>query len=510
MLPIRYDRKYDVQWEVDSDGGEESAENRRHDQEQTSSSNPDWFCEAWLKSSEVETGAHAGFAAHTEYVGNESRRAKLLATTIGSRMTITQSWTDLGHSIARGAQTGRAATVRSATTFVTAYSSARSYTTAKTRQSGQRAYAQATQVTEDPWIRTLHDRGLLEPEETELNWSGKGQHVEFKRVEDIPLVTKSILGHSNTAVVEAVRCRRIQLARKSIMCHRRFTKEDALVEVEHLHKLRHVHIVQLIGTYVLNRTFAILMYPATKYNLDTFMETVGEESKDSEHLKHVLAGFLQCLANALDYIHSQHVKHYDIKPKNLLISRFDPIRLSADRLSQLPPSTASSGEYRIYFADFGISHSFSAGEDVTDSPIAVTRKYCAPESADQAPRGTSADIFSLGCVYLEMLTVCLGSSNEDFAEFRGVAPNMPYHMSIEESKQWSEILQRRYAEMIGPEKFQLIPCEEIFGLVRSMLEEDPESRPKTEELVESLGTPWCCYKPPEPYVVDIDFVKSRF
>jgi hypothetical protein len=519
MLPAKYDLSYNVQWEVDSESGEGPAaavEDIAQEQQRVSSSKPDWFCEAWLSS---DLGAEAyteDFKSHVEPLESEfadssplikeddQAHSQPLASTIGSKMTITQPWrADLVLIGRRATLLEQAASVKSATTFVTAFSSARSYTTARTRTSAQRADYPTPQLIDDPWMSTLHDRGLLQPPETELNWSGRGQHVEFSRIEEVPLVTKAILGHSNTAVVEAVRCRRIQLARKSIMCYRHFTRDDALVEVEHLHKLRHAHIVQLVGTYVLKRTFAILMYPATKFNLDTFMEMVCEEDKASEELRHVLAGFLRCLANALDYIHSQQIKHYDIKPKNLLVSEFYPARLSAEG-TNLPHSTAASAEYRIYFADFGISHSFSAGQDITDSPISVTRKYCAPESADQAPRGTSADIFSLGCVYLEMLTICLGSTNDEFADYRGISPNSPYHLSIEESQQWSEVLQRRYAERLSPDKFLLVPCEEIFELVNLMLNEHFEDRPTTKTLVEALGTPLCCYKPPEPYVIDSD------
>lgn len=38
----------------------------------------------------------------------------------------------------------------------------------------------------------------------------------------------------------------------------------------------------------------------------------------------------------------------------------------------------------------------------TDSSTAFTRKYSAPEVVLQDVRGLSADIFSLGCVYVEL------------------------------------------------------------------------------------------------------------
>jgi hypothetical protein len=87
----------------------------------------------------------------------------------------------------------------------------------------------------------------------ELDWSGRGQHVEYKLEEenDIPLKTEKILGHSATAIVDSVLCRRIRLARKRIRCSRRLSKEDAITEVEHLQRLNHSHIVRVVGPYTL-------------------------------------------------------------------------------------------------------------------------------------------------------------------------------------------------------------------------------------------------------------------
>jgi hypothetical protein len=86
------------------------------------------------------------------------------------------------------------------------------------------------------WLKHLHQRGILLEPKDELNWSGRGQHIEYGPEEEpnIPLQMKSSLGHGTTAVVESVQCRRILLVRKTIKCNRRLTKEDVIVEVEHL------------------------------------------------------------------------------------------------------------------------------------------------------------------------------------------------------------------------------------------------------------------------------------
>jgi hypothetical protein len=68
------------------------------------------------------------------------------------------------------------------------------------------------------WNHYLRSRGLIPDPFHEMGWSGRGQHAEFNHDEfpQIPLVTERILGHSRTAVVESVRCKRIRLARKTV------------------------------------------------------------------------------------------------------------------------------------------------------------------------------------------------------------------------------------------------------------------------------------------------------
>ncbi|KAF2196317.1 kinase-like protein, partial [Delitschia confertaspora ATCC 74209] len=94
-----------------------------------------------------------------------------------------------------------------------------------------------------------------------------------------------------------------------------------------------------------------------------------------------LRRFFGCLSAAMSFIHQNNVKHMDIKPKNILVQRRE-----------------------IFIADFGVARAYrSAHESETDGPTAFTRMYAAPEVALQDKRGFSADIFPLGCVFLEML-----------------------------------------------------------------------------------------------------------
>jgi hypothetical protein len=263
------------------------------------------------------------------------------------------------------------------------------------------------------YMKAIQARGLVLPLDQELNWSGKangGQHVEFAKGEELPFKVLGTIGASLTATVDKIRCRRILLARKTMLCGRRISLHDALAEVEHLQKLRHPHIVQLVGSYLQGKRFSVLLYPVADYDLGKFLENASDIIQLTAYSAftgkgqevEALWSFFGCLIDALRYIHSQHTRHLDIKPGNILVKK-GPYRFG----------------HRVYIADFGISKSFSSlDHSQTDDPIPRTPKYCAPEVWERGMYGRAADIFSLGCVFTEMLTTLAGLDLDKFADFR--------------------------------------------------------------------------------------------
>ncbi len=96
--------------------------------------------------------------------------------------------------------------------------------------------------------------------------------------EQIPLKPLNAIGYVGSALVDSVLCRRIKLARKTMTCSRRQRLETLINKVEHLQRLRHGHIVQLVGTYLQGKNFAILLYPVAEGNLSTFYEMCTKEN----------------------------------------------------------------------------------------------------------------------------------------------------------------------------------------------------------------------------------------
>jgi serine/threonine protein kinase len=303
--------------------------------------------------------------------------------------------------------------------------------------------------------------------------------VEYKPNDEfeIPLQVKAMLGHSATAMVESVLCRRILLARKTIKCNRRLTKEDLVVEVEHLQRLQHSHIVRFVGTYTLRKSLSILLYPVADQDLEEFIEDMSDMTP--EHYQDAVKGlrtFFGCLSHAIEFIHWMNIKHMDIKPKNILVRR-------------------NNDQLKVYIADFGIAKAYkSAAEAFTDGPTPFTRKYAAPEVIMQDVRGYPADIFSLGCVFMEML-VTMGSSltldlRASLAEMRGPE----FHTHAEMVVAW-------YLDICAPKINKFEHSGRLMEVLPAMLDRSPYERPISSELKKATAGLCCrnCNNGPEPF-----------
>lgn len=340
------------------------------------------------------------------------------------------------------------------------------------------------QMSTSEWLLHLHSRDILPTEAHALDWSGRGQHAEYSPDEEssIPLTEEKVLGSSMSAVVQSVRCRRIQLARKTIRCNKRLTKEMAVTEVAHLQLVQHQHIVRLVGTYTLRKSLAILLYPAAEWNLDEFLDDFTHTHNtrcDRDRL--TLWTFFGCLANAMAFIHSQNVKHMDIKPGNVLVR-------------------GGKGGYRVYIADFGIARAYkSAEESNTDSPTSFTRTYAAPEVVAQDLRGFSADVFSLGCVFLEiteaLLSVLSLCPQQSLSTLR--TGDRSYSANLEAVLGWCD----QANEVLGNQSLISTYGGNWMPLFKGSLDFTPEGRPSASDLRDQLHhlSCGCCDEGPEAF-----------
>jgi serine/threonine protein kinase len=139
------------------------------------------------------------------------------------------------------------------------------------------------------------------------------------------------------------------------------------------------------------------------------------------------AAMVGVVADALEHAHRQSVVHRDIKPENLL----------------LVPSDSTGHRFSIKVLDFGIAKVLGGQPLSTTQTGSVlgTPYYMAPEQWEpSATAGPRADIYSLGCVFFELLCgrppfgggSALEVMNAHFShpvpDIRALVPELPVHI----------------------------------------------------------------------------------
>lgn len=200
------------------------------------------------------------------------------------------------------------------------------------------------------------------------------------------------------------------------------------------------------------------MLPVADFDLRVFLDEKCVGAGFPRENMRMIDPWFGCLVSALAYAHAEKVKHEDIKPNNILIKG-----------------------NKVFLTDFGTAMDFSQLErsTVSDYYEQGTPIYWAPE-----PRawGRPADVFALGCVFSEMLTVRQGRSLSDYRNFRynqnrdfGYA----YRSNLPMVRQW---LKR---ELRGIDKFD--PAGQmVLEQTLNMLTEDPGERSEALRLKKLL------------------------
>ncbi|MCJ1404366.1 Eukaryotic translation initiation factor 2 alpha kinase 4 [Xylographa trunciseda] len=291
-------------------------------------------------------------------------------------------------------------------------------------------------------------------------------------------------------------------------------------EVGNMRGLFHPHVVAFLGRFKLEGRLSIMMFPVAHCDLGIYMAYLSHEREpsldddpfippssirlkriastdsstsnesvreyrrlydpdyrkrfetDSEIRIECLKQFFVCLCQALSYLHEAGVRHKDIKPANILID--------------------ASGS--ILLTDFGISKRFLPNSPlITHGTPEYTEMYACPEMMDARTSGRDdkSDVFSLGCVFLEMATLILGRSLGEFKAVRCTMVNEikkeAYYCNLQDVYAWIDTLEGETPSRSGKHNADVTPgtSEALVGslsTIREMLNRDPEPRPSSRDL----------------------------
>ncbi|WVZ73471.1 hypothetical protein U9M48_021773 [Paspalum notatum var. saurae] len=183
--------------------------------------------------------------------------------------------------------------------------------------------------------------------------------------------------------------------------------KQRILQLEHeislLSRLEHENIVQYFGTDKEGGKLYIFLELVTQGSLSALYQKYRlQDSQVSAYTRQIL--------NGLHYLHQRNVLHRDIKCANILVDASGLVKL----------------------ADFGLAKEMSIFSQARSSKGTVY--WMAPEVAKAKPHGPPADIWSLGCTVLEMLTGKVPYPDMEWIYAllkigRGIPPEIPNTLS---------------------------------------------------------------------------------
>lgn len=227
-----------------------------------------------------------------------------------------------------------------------------------------------------------------------------------------------------------------------------------LKEFVHMSLLRHHHAFRSIGL-LLRRFECKLIMPKA----DCTLRDLLNEKGTSPLLSLEDPG---CLASAVAHMHEQGIVHLDLKPENILVIK------------------TGSGIH-TFLSDFGASQSELAKECISETNRTLTPRYASRETIMNGTATCASDIFSLGCIFLEIvawLAYEQGLPNPFFLD-----PKLPYHSATHVIYTWFHDLSISKQTLLTPTQLYIM---------RIMLDSSSHIRPSALRVLQNFCPRSCC------------------
>ncbi|MDI1488210.1 MAG: hypothetical protein OHK93_007484, partial [Ramalina farinacea] len=338
----------------------------------------------------------------------------------------------------------------------------------------------------------------------------KGQHIKMLKGEPLSLCADINLGwgsFGNVYRYQNVHTTEYFAVKKSKSSGK---KKHILREIESLMGVEHQHIIKYIKSYERGKEIGIILLPLATTDLGSLLKYYEENcdpircTPDIQELPPIIKTAFGCLSSGLLHLHEDKgIRHRDIRPSNILY-----LAASSDPAQPRPA--------QFLWADFGLAHYF--GDDDGGSKTQTPRKesysprYAAPEvlmrkreitdtlfapDQEHSPtdnpsegdrsaasgtvisilqedlesygHGRKTDVFSCGCVFLEIVSTLAGvsmpiSSNLNFA----------FADNIKSLQDWAQ------TQALSPDCDATL--RKALTIASQMIAEDPVSRPTMCEV----------------------------
>ena len=324
-------------------------------------------------------------------------------------------------------------------------------------------------------------------------WPDGEQLTVEKETEPLPLERIKLLGKGGYG--EVWKCKHAfdgtEYAQK---IHPKVQNMEHLeTEIKLLKKLDHNHIIRLAKWWRRGENCGILLQPVATTDLQRLLRRYKhngysterhsqDRRKDRNFLRPFILNAFGCLSRGLLHIHRHNIRHKDIKLSNIL---FD----------QKPGQAA-----KFLWADFGLAYDFS-GKDHSREPGSskYTPRYAAPEVVESAEalkkgqqldnlhlsQGRASDIFSFGCVFLEILSYLIDELDGD-RESGGFEKCSYFHAHVDSLQAWAK---KQVTDL--PKEMAIL--KPLFNMAIKMVSTKQGDRPTIDKVVTDLESTSASY-----------------
>jgi serine/threonine protein kinase len=319
----------------------------------------------------------------------------------------------------------------------------------------------------------------------------------------------------------------------------KMTRAEFMQETDAMKQLVHQHIVSIYATYSYQDSSYVLLSPASELTLRNFLTIPPPQFRvlAKQERRRTVLTWLHCMSDALTFLHDKGVSHGELQPSNVLVDNENHIILGVpEKFRKLRtdkrPSTLESYEYgapekwvrssntpaavplrqkpssnkgwklSVQSAPTPVTEyfNFSSG---SSSPISTmswpTRSVTVGRGwRSQAYDSHPADIYSLGCIYLDIITHLLkkkiasfishrSAKNKKMSRLSGPA-DASFHGNAVQVEDWISQL-RRDSLRRKDEVFDGVPA--ILIICQAMLDPSPAQRPEAWEIEKRLADILC-------------------
>lgn len=314
-------------------------------------------------------------------------------------------------------------------------------------------------------------------------------------------------------------------------------QEEFLSGIEAMKVIEHDHLTSLWATYIHQGCGYLLLTPVNDSTLKSFLNVTPQSVKilAKQYRRVVLLNWLHCLADALSFLHGKGLAHRSIKPSNIMLDVDNQIFLgdcgvfhtsningekqgfdkeaydySAPEQSQRPPTgppilppVSSPGTPRRppgSSSALQVSTSSHSGDSFSIY-TSSTASHGSHSNSQLKLNGISsskhdpqkADIFSLGAIFLEILTFFLKRTSRNFASHRscknktssrgGGLPDSSFHKNLGQVESWMNTLAKDASKK---EDKVFRGVSHILSLIKRMVSSNPDERPTAAYVQERM------------------------